>query len=63
MNKSPCKDCNDRAPACHDTCLAYRGWAAALKERQERLQEMNRTKILYGEYAYRRWTKQIRRKK
>ena len=63
MNKAPCKECNDRAPACHDTCLAYRGWAAALNARHERLQEKKRQESVLEEYISSRKTKQIRRKK
>jgi hypothetical protein len=39
---SPCKDCQDRNPGCHDKCKMYAEW-------KERLNKLNRARKEYAE--------------
>ena len=38
-NKTPCKGCEKRHPACHDNCEVYKEWTAARKEVQAKLKQ------------------------
>lgn len=35
MGTSPCKDCSERARACHDMCLRYKAWIVAEHKNKE----------------------------
>lgn len=42
MFKSPCKDCNDRKPACHDNCKLYQAEKQRHWEEMKYIRHMNR---------------------
>ena len=39
MRMAPCKDCEDRYPACHDLCSQYRRWVAERDEIKQKRKE------------------------
>lgn len=41
MEKAPCKDCQQRFEACHDTCQKYKAWKAAHDAEAAYTKEMN----------------------
>ena len=45
---SPCKDCIDRHPACHDTCDLYKEW-------KRRLEELNKARKEYDRSRYNKY--------
>ena len=38
---SPCKDCNDRYPGCHDKCPGYAEWKSKIKKVNDERKKYN----------------------
>lgn len=44
MKDSPCKDCPDRKPACHDQCQKHQNWHAEYRKEEAEKQAWRRQK-------------------
>ena len=50
---SPCKDCKNRHPACHDSCERYNDWKQRLEKVNEERKKYNaRPFVKYNPFDY-----------
>lgn len=42
MKIAPCKNCDERAPTCHDSCTRFLEWAEMARSEREALNRDNR---------------------
>lgn len=60
--KPPCKDCQNRRTACHDTCERYKAYKAELDAQRVYTQQMTRHHSVYH-VGYREKEYNLRRKR
>lgn len=45
-----CRDCEDRYPACHDSCEKYRKASADWQKRKDKIRKAKKEAQMYDEY-------------
>lgn len=48
--KSPCKNCEERHPLCHDKCKRYKEFRSALNEKNDEIRSIKQKQRLINSY-------------
>lgn len=53
MKIAPCKNCDERAPTCHDSCTRFLEWAEMARSEREALNRDNRMANVVNDVLHR----------